>query len=128
MTVTIRFVGGPADGRTLEIPDTSPPPLYFIPLVPSVAELLDASLDPCPIRKAEYEPQFDDGLFRVADDGAYLYRHRTAPLSADERDALARGRAEVRAAEEQRATRLDEAWQEIRKERPRYPEDWRDLF
>jgi hypothetical protein len=25
MTVKIRFVGGPADGRTLAIPDASPP-------------------------------------------------------------------------------------------------------
>lgn len=128
MSITIRFVGGPADGRTLEIPDASPPPLYFIPLAPSLADLLSVSLEPSPIQKAEYEPQFEGGLFRVADDGAYLYRHRVAPLTPEERDALARGRAEVRAAEERRSAELDEAWREIRKERPDFPEDRRDLF
>ena len=128
MSIMIRFVGGPADSRTLEIPDVSPPPLYFIPLAPSITELMDVSLEPTPIRKAEYEPQFEGGLFRVADDGAYLYRHRAAPLTPEERDALARGRAEARAAEERRAAELDEAWQEIRNERPGYPADWRDLF
>jgi hypothetical protein len=128
MSVTIRFVGGPADGRTLDIPDASPPPLYFIPLAPSIAELMDVSLEAAPARKAEYEPQFERGLFRVADDGAYLYRHRAAPLTPEEREALARGRAEVRAAEERRTAELDEAWREIRKERPHYPENWRDAF
>lgn len=128
MTVTIRFVGGPADGRTLEIPDTSPPPLYLIPLAPTMAELMDVSLEADPIRKAEYEPQFERGLFRIAGDGAYLYRHRAAPLTAEEREALARGRAETRAKEKRRAARMDEAWREIRKERPNYPEDWRDIF
>lgn len=128
MTVTIRFVGGPADGRTLEIPDASPPPLYFIPLAPSITELMDVSLEAAPIRKAEYEPQFERGLFRVADDGAYLYRHRAAPLTPEERDALTRGRVEARAAEERRAAELDKAWQAIRRERPHYPENWRDAF
>lgn len=128
MTVTIRFVSGPADGRTLVIPDASPPPLYFILLAPSITELMDVSLEAAPIREAEYEPQFEDGLFRVADDGAYLYRNRVAPLTPEERDALARGRAEVRAAEERRTAELDEAWREMRRERPGYPADWRDLF
>ena len=128
MTVTIRFVGGPADGRTLEIPEASPPPLYLIPLAPSLAELLTISPEPSPIQKAEYEPQFEGGLFRVADDGAYLYRHRAASLTPEERDALARGRAKVRATEQRRADEMDANWREIRKERPGYPEDWRDLF
>lgn len=128
MSITIRFVGGPADGRTLEIPDASPPPLYFIPLAPSLAELLSASLEPGPIQKAEYEPQFEGGLFRVADDGVYLYRHRVTPLTPEERDALVRGRAEARAAEQRRAAELDKAWREIRKVRPDFPEDRRDLF
>jgi hypothetical protein len=128
VSITIRFVGGPADGRTLEIPDAWPPPLYLIPLAPSLAELMAVSVEPRPIQKAEYEPQFEGGLFRVADDGAYLYRHRVAPLTPEERDALARGRAEVRAAEERRTAELDEAWREIRKERPDFPEDRRDLF
>jgi hypothetical protein len=121
-------VGGPADGRTYAIPDATPPPLYFIALPPSLADLLSGSLSPTPIQKAEYEPQFEGGLFRVADDGAYLYRHRVAPLTPEERDALARWRAEVRAAEERRTAELDEAWREIRKERPDFPEDRRDLF
>jgi len=128
MDITIRFVGGPADGRTLAIPDASPPPLYFIPLAPSIADLMDTSLEPSPIRKAEYEPQIEGGLFRLGDDGSYLYRHRAVPLTPHERDVLARKREESRAAEDRRAAELDEAWQEIRKERPGYPESWRDLF
>lgn len=128
MSITIRFVGGPADGRTLGIPDASPPPLYLIPLAPSLADLLSASLEPGPIQKAEYEPQFEGGLFRVADDGAYLYRHRVAQLTPEERAALAESRREARAAEERRAAELDEAWREIRKVRPDFPEDRRDLF
>jgi hypothetical protein len=125
--VTIRFVGGPADGQTLAIPDASPPPLYLVPLAPSVRELFDASLKPSPIQKAEYEPQMEGGLFCVADDGAYLYQHRAAPLTVEQREALARERARVREAEERRTTELDEAWEEIRRDRPDYPEDWRDL-
>lgn len=127
MNVTIRFVGGPADGQTLAVPDTSPPLLYLIPLAPSIAELMDTSVEPSPIKKAEYEPQFEGGLFRVAEDGAYLYRCRAAPLTPEERDDLARRRAGVRAAEERRAAELDETWQEIRQERPDYPADWRDI-
>jgi hypothetical protein len=126
--IAIRFVGGPADGRTLAIPDASPPPLYLIPLAPTIAELLTISLEPGPIQKAEYGPQIEGGLFRVADDGAYLYRHLATPLTPEDRDALACGRAEARAAEERRAAELDETWQEIRRERPHYPADWRDLF
>ncbi|MFI5992539.1 hypothetical protein ACIBAC_11885 [Streptomyces sp. NPDC051362] len=128
MSLTIRFVGGPADGQTWAIPDASPPPLYFIPLAPSIAELMSTSLELTPIREAEYEPQFEGGLFRVADDGAYLYRHRVAPLTAHERADLARKREESRAAEECRAAERDAAWRQIRQERPGYPEDWRDLF
>lgn len=128
MGIAIRFVGGPADGRTLEIPDASPPPLYLIPLAPPLAELLTISPEPSPIQKAEYEPQIEGGMFRVADDGAYLYRHRAAPLTPEERDALARGRVEARTVEERRTAEMDEAWREIRRERPHYPADWRDLF
>lgn len=127
MSIEIRFVGGPADGRTLAIPDASPPPLYLIPLAPSITELMDVSLEPGLTQAAEYEPQLEAGLFRVADDGAYLYRHRAAPLTSEERGALARKRAEAQAAEERRAAELDETWQEIRRERPHYPEDWRDI-
>lgn len=128
MSIEIRLVGGPADGRTYAIPDASPPPIYFIALAPSLTELLSASLEPTPVQKAEYEPQFENGLFRVAEDGAYLYRHRAAPLTPEQRAALADGRQEAKAAEERRAAEMDENWQEIRRQRPDYPEDWRDLF
>ncbi|MFE7727339.1 hypothetical protein ACFU5D_16290 [Streptomyces anthocyanicus] len=127
MSVEIRFVGGPADGRTYAIPDSVPPPLYLIPLAPPISELFSSSLEPSPIEKAEYEPLRNQGLPRRADDGAYLYQHRVAPLSAEEQEALARQRAERQAAEERRQAELDEAWQEIRRERPEYPESWRDL-
>lgn len=126
MPVTIRFVGGPADGRTYAIPDASPPPLYLIPLAPSVGELF--SSEPTPTRTAEYEPIWKNGRPSLADDGAYLYQHRVAPLTADEREALVRRRQEVRAAEERRNAELDEAWREVHRERPGFPESWRDLF
>lgn len=128
MSIQIRFMGGPADGQTFAISDETPPPMFFIPLAPSIADLMSSSLEPSPIQKAEYEPQFEGGLFRVADDGAYLYRHRTAPLTPEQRTALTEGRREVKAAEERRATELDAAWREVRKERPDYPDDWRDAF
>ncbi|MFD4547326.1 hypothetical protein [Streptomyces sp. NPDC058466] len=127
MGIEIRLVGGPADGRTYAIPDDAPPPLYLIPLPPSLADLLTRSLEPSPTEKAEYEPQWEGGWPRRADDGAYLYQHRAAPLTAEARDELARRRAETQAAEARRSAELDEAWQEIRRERPGYPEDWRDL-
>ncbi|MGW5633970.1 hypothetical protein [Streptomyces sp. NPDC003832] len=121
----IRFVGGPADGRTLAIPDASPPPLYLIPLVPSISEIM--SLDPSPTRVAEYEPQVEGGLFRVADDGVYLYRHRVKPPTPEERQRAEDARRAAREAEARREAEADAAWREIRRERPDYPEDWRDL-
>lgn len=128
MTIEIRLVGGPADGRTFAIPDERPPWLYFIPLEPSIADLMSAPLEPSHLLKAEYEPQFENGLFRVADDGTYLYRHRAAPLSAEQRATLAEARREAKAAEERRAAEMDENWRKVREERPDFPEDWRDLF
>ncbi|MER5843665.1 hypothetical protein ABT099_25920 [Streptomyces prasinus] len=128
MDITIRFVGGPADGQTFAIPEETPPPLYLIPVAPPVSELFASALEPTPIRKAEYEPLWENGWPRRADDGAYLYQHRAAPLSSEERDALERARCEARAAEERRDAETDAAWQEIRRERPGYPADWRDLF
>lgn len=125
MTVTIRFVGGPADGRTLAVSDASPPLRYLIPLAPSIAEIM--SLDPSPTRVAEYEPQVEGGLFRVAGDGAYLYRHRAAPPTPEERQRAEAARREARAAEARREAEADAAWQEIRRERPDYPADWRTL-
>ncbi|WP_328336699.1 hypothetical protein [Streptomyces violaceus] len=128
MSIEIRFVGGPADGRTYAIPDDAPPPLYLIPLAPPISDLFAGSLEPSPIRKAEYEPLRQDGWPRRADDGAYLYQHRAAPVSPEGREALEQARREARAAEEQRDAETDAAWQEIRKERPGFPADWRDLF
>lgn len=128
MTIEIRLVGGPADGRTYAIPDSAPPPIYFIPLAPSLTNLLSTTLEPSSILKAEYEPQFENGVFCVADDGAYLYRHRAAPLTAEQRAALAEARQEAKAAEERRAAEMDENWRKVREERPDFPEDWRDLF
>lgn len=128
MSIEIRFVGGPADGRAYEIPDAVPPPLYLIPLAPPLSELFpNGRVEPSPIQKAEYEPLRENGLPRRADDGAYLYQHRAAPLSAEEREALAGEREERRMAEARRNAELDETWQEIRRERPHYPESRRDL-
>jgi hypothetical protein len=125
--IEIRLVGGPADGRTLAIPDAAPPPLYLIPLAPSLADLLSSSLEPSPIRTAEYEPFRENGWPRRADDGAYLYRHRVTPPTPEERQRTDAARREAREAEARRQAETDAAWQEIRKERPGYPEDWRDL-
>lgn len=127
MGITIRMVGGPDDGRAHTIPDNVPPPLYRIPIVPSLADLLAKALEPAPTQTADYEPLLENGRPRRADDGAYLYRHRAAPLSPEARRALEDARREMRAVEEQRAAEMDEAWREIRKVRPHYPADWRDL-
>jgi hypothetical protein len=126
--IAIRFVGGPADGRTLAIPDASPPFRYLIPLPPSLADLAAKPLDPIPTLAAEYEPLLERGRPRQADDGVYLYGHRAAPLTAERRADLEEGRRKARAAEEARGVELDEAWREIRQVRPNSPEDWRDAF
>jgi hypothetical protein len=128
VSIEIRFIGGPADGRIYAIPDEQPPPLYLIPVPPSITELYSASTEPTPTRAAEYEPLRESGWPRRADDGAYLYQHRPAPVSPEEQRALERRRQEVQAAEARRADETDAAWQEIRRERPAYPADWRDLF
>ncbi|MGW2116036.1 hypothetical protein [Streptomyces zhihengii] len=127
MSIEIRFVGGPADGRTYAIPDEVPPPLYLIPIAPPLSALFAGALDPLPIQKAEYEPLRENGWPRRADDGAYLYQHRAVRLSSKEREALERARREARAGEERRAAEADAAWREIRPERPHFPADWRDL-
>lgn len=128
MSIAIRFVGGPADGRTMVISDEVPPPLYLIPVAPSIADLLADTLTPEPMRVAEYEPLRDPGSLRRADDGAYLYGHRAKPPTPEQRGALDRARREMRAAEEKRAAETDVAWREIREERPHYPADWWELF
>jgi hypothetical protein len=126
--IAIRLVGGPADGRSFPIPDEQPPPLYLIPTPPPLAALLAGPFEPAVTSAAEYEPLRDSGWPRRADDGAYLYGHRPAPVTAEERRALEDARREKQAAEEKRAAELDETWDEIRKERPGFPADWRDLF
>ncbi|TFI30191.1 hypothetical protein [Streptomyces sp. 4R-3d] len=89
MSITIRFVGGPADGRSYVIPDTEPPLLYQIPMLPPLAEYLAAPLDePAPIAKADYEPLLDNGWPSRADDGAYLYRHRPGRVTPEDRRSL----------------------------------------
>ncbi|MFD9075337.1 hypothetical protein [Streptomyces lasiicapitis] len=128
MGITIRFVGGPADGCTHKIPDSEPPPLYLITVDPPLSDLWTSPLEAKPIQKAVYKPLLDGGWLRRADDGAYLYRHQSSPVTPEAREALERGRREARAAKEQRDAELDASWREIRRERPHYPADWRDIW
>lgn len=130
MSITIRLVGGPADGRSFTLPDEQPPLRYLVALPRPVTELLTAPAWPPPfteIPTAEYEPLRENGWLRRADDGAYLYGQRTVPVSPEARRAMEDARREARAAEEKRAAELEEAWREIREIRPHFPEDWRDL-
>ena len=128
MSIAIRFVGGPADGRSLQVSGDEPPWMYRIPLEPSLADFVTAPLEYRPLQVAEYEPVLADGWPSRADDGAYLYRHRAARLTPEERLALEQRRREAQAAAEARKARLDSAWREVLKERPDFPEDWRDAF
>ncbi|MFE2045720.1 hypothetical protein ACFXAZ_33355 [Streptomyces sp. NPDC059477] len=127
MTITIQFIRGPADGRTLTIPDDEPPPLYLIAVTPPVTDLLADSLDVSLVEKAEYEPLLELGWPRRVDDGAFLYRHRPAPVTQDKRTALDQSRRASKEAEQWRTAETDAAWQEIREVRPDYPESWRDF-
>jgi hypothetical protein len=129
VNIAISFVGGPADGETKTIPNLEPPPLYLIPIVPSLAEML-ASIDatPTPIPTAEYVPIYEGGHHKRTFNGVFLYRYRVAPPTDDERRLLEEKRRTARAAEEKRVAELDETWQEIRRERGHFPESWRDLF
>ena len=127
MYIALRFVGGPADGRTMTIPNLEPPPLYLIPNPPPLSEALANPLEFAPIPTAEYVPILEGGEYQRTRDGVFLYRYRVAPPTADERLRLEEKRREAREAEERRATELDETWREIRRERPHYPADWRDL-
>lgn len=80
MSITMVFVGGPADGRLLTIPDDQPPPLYLIPLVPPVAELFTTAVpQPTLTRAAEYEPVWENGWPSRDDSGAVRYRYRGTP-------------------------------------------------
>ncbi|MCG0065048.1 hypothetical protein CFC35_05855 [Streptomyces sp. FBKL.4005] len=129
MSITIRLVGGPADGRVMPVIGDQVPPLYLIPMPPPLTEFLsDSTAGPAPIPVAEYEPIFKSGWPSRADDGAYFYRHRPTPVTPEARRALEEARRMAQAAEERRAAELDEAWQEIRRERPHFPSEWRGLF
>ncbi|MGW0920046.1 hypothetical protein ACWD3J_13650 [Streptomyces sp. NPDC002755] len=128
MSIAIRFEGGPADGRTLAIRDDYPPPLYLIPQPPSVADLFSAAPLEAALQAAEYEPLWESGLPRRADDGVYLYVYRTPPVTPEQRKALEHARRKAKAREDALTAERDAAWQEIRQERPGYPADWRDLF
>lgn len=127
MSIEIRFVGGPADGRTATLSGDEPPPMYLIPIIPPVTDFLNVHLGPTQIETAEYEPLREDGWPRRDDDGTYLYQHRPAPVTAEQRAAIAQARREAQAAKAARDAEADAAWQEIRKGRPHYPADWRDL-
>ncbi|GAQ52089.1 hypothetical protein [Streptomyces acidiscabies] len=74
MGITIRLVGGPADGRTYKISDPGPPPLYEVVVDVDWPEFLSATAR---IPRLDYEPIFDHGWPRRADDGAYLYQLRS---------------------------------------------------
>jgi hypothetical protein len=127
MGVTIRFIGGPADGRTYAIPNETPPPLYLIPIAPPLAELFSTSIEPTLTKTAEYQPLHDGGWPRRADDGAFLYQHRVPPVTPEERARLERDRRDAADWERVRQAEIAEGWRQIREERPHYPEDWRGL-
>ncbi|MEV3857753.1 hypothetical protein AB0J38_25935 [Streptomyces sp. NPDC050095] len=129
MTIQLRFVGGPADGRTVTIADDYPPPRFLVPQERPLSELwVDPLAPPQPsFHTEEYEPLYENGMPRRADDGAVLCRHRPAAVTSDDRRALDEKRREAQADQERRDANLDETWREIREQRPHYPEDWRDL-
>ncbi|MFI5649869.1 hypothetical protein ACIA71_01450 [Streptomyces anulatus] len=127
MSITISLRGGPDDGRTFTIPDAEPPWIYLIPTVPPLADILTDTITPPVSQSTEYELLYQQGWPRRDDDGAFLYQHRAPAQSPEQRSPLGRVRAEARLAEQQRAAGLDAAWQEIRRERPHFPVDWRDF-
>jgi hypothetical protein len=127
VSIAIRFVGGPADGRTLTISGDQPPPLYLIPKAQPIADLVASSFEPTPTQADEYEPLRQNGWPRRTDDGAYLYGYRATPATAEQRRTVEAARHEAQVAEAERAALLDETWREIRRERPHYPENWRDI-
>jgi hypothetical protein len=129
VNIAISFVGGPADGETKTIPNLEPPPLYLIPIVPSLTEML-ASLDvaPAPTPTAEYVPIYEGGHHKRTFNGVFLYRYRVVPPTSEGRQALEEKRRAARAAEARRTAELEATWREIREQRPHFPEDWRDLF
>lgn len=126
MAIRIRLLGGPADGEVFPLLADTPPLRYLVPLRPSLSALLSG--DCIPAEHEEYEPVRRDHHLDLADDGAYLYRHRAKPLTTEQRQELEAGRLKLRAEEERRDRELDETWAKIREERPGYPEDWRDIL
>lgn len=127
MSIEIRFVGGPADGRTYAIPDDVPPRRYLIPVIRPLAEMRLDIIEPALTGTAEYDQMREGGGPRRADDGVYLYQYRVPPVTPEERQVLEKARRDAEDREQRRAAELDATWQEIRRERPQYPCDWRDL-
>lgn len=128
MSTLLRFVGGPADGRMLAIPAVDPPPVYLIPVIPPLWEMLAASHGaPVATTVIEYELRWSGGKPFRADDGAYLYQQRPTSVRPEDRQAREAARRAARSAETRRAADLDETWREILRERPQYPADWRDI-
>lgn len=80
MSIAITFVGGPADGILMAIPYDQPPPLWRMPITPSITELvLDDLADPITLRAAEYEPLREKGQQSFDREGHYRYRYRGTP-------------------------------------------------
>ncbi|NED31135.1 helix-turn-helix transcriptional regulator [Streptomyces sp. SID8499] len=74
--VTILFVGGPADGHTLDLNSPEPPLAYQIPMPAPLDAWMTDPLNASPLETAMYEPLLKDGLQRRADDGAWLYEYQ----------------------------------------------------
>lgn len=72
------LIGGPSDGKILDIP-AEPPGLLLTALDPGPISVLDC-LGPqlSSVRQAEYEPVRDElGFVSRADNGNYLYQYRS---------------------------------------------------
>lgn len=79
MSIAITFVGGPADGQLLAVPDDRPPPLYLIPIAPTITELFSNPGELLMPRVAEYEPILEHGRPSFNGEGHYRYRYRGTP-------------------------------------------------
>lgn len=124
MSLSLRLLGGPDDGRTVISSTALPPPLYLTPHLPSLADLFTPQPAADPARHAEYDLCLDrDGRPARAEDRAFLYRYRTPPTTVGQREKLDRERRAAAA----RAAADDATWRRIRAERPHYPQSWRDL-
>ena len=80
MPTSIVLIGGPADGRTYDLPDDQPPPLWLVPApAPITRALFDPALALAPVPVAEYQPRWEYGAPSRDDTGAYRYEHRGTP-------------------------------------------------